>query len=289
MAGESIEIYNPDRVCEISVQDLEYREGMAVRVYQPKGTGPFPALIDVHGGVWSSGDKTNAAVMDRALAESGMVVAAIDFRLAPQHPYPAQVADVNFATRWLKSRAADLNADPNTVGAIGSSSGGHSVLLSGMRPHHPWYNSLDLLEELSGSEADATLKYILAAWPIVDPHARYRYAQEGEKTRLAELSEGYFLATAAMEEGNPFQILLRREEVHLPPTLLIQGTADQNLPVPVTEQFVAAYRQAGGTIELEMFPDMPHGFGYTASPDTDRAVALMKKFVARCLAEAEAV
>lgn len=282
MAGESVAIYNPDRVFEISVQDLEYREGLAVRVYQPKGTGPFPALLDVHGGVWSTGNNTNAAVMDRALAESGMVVAAIDFRLAPEHPYPAQVADVNLATRWLKSRAADFYADPNTVGAIGSSSGGHSVLLSAMRPHHPPYSSL----ALSGSEADATLRYILAAWPIVDPHARYRYAQEAEKTRLVELSEGYFLTTDAMEEGNPFQILQRREDVHRPPTLLIQGTADQNLPVPVTEQFVAAYRKAGGIIELEMFPDMPHGFGYSAGPDTDRAVTLMKKFVARCLSDA---
>jgi acetyl esterase len=101
-----------------------------------------------------------------------------------------------------------------------------------------------------------------------------------------ELSEGYFLTTDAMKEGNPFQILQRREKADLPPTLLLQGTADQNLPVPVTEQFVAAYREAGGAIELEMFPDMPHGFGYTAGPETDRAVALMKKFVARCLSQA---
>ena len=98
-----------------------------------------------------------------------------------------------------------------------------------------------------------------------------------------ELSEGYFLTTDAMKEGSPFQILQRGEDVHLPPTLLIQGAADENLPVPVTERFVAAYREAGGTIEYEPFPDMAHGFGYTAGPETDRAVALMKKFVARCL------
>lgn len=129
-----------------------------------------------------------------------------------------------------------------------------------MRPHHPQYNSLDL----PGSKADATLRYVLAAWPIVDPYARYRFSQEAEKTRLVELSEGYFLTTDAMKEGSPFQILQRGEDVHLPPTLLIQGAADENLPVPVTERFVAAYREAGGTIEYEPFPDMAHGFGYTA-------------------------
>ncbi len=282
MASGTVAAYDPDRVCEISVQDLEYRDGLAVRVYQPKGTGPFPALLDVHGGVWSGGDRTNAEVMDRALAESGMVVAAIDFRLAPEHPYPAQVADVNLATRWLKSRAADFHADPDTVGGFGTSSGGHSVLLSAMRPHHPPYSALDL----PGSDADATLKYVLSGWPIVDPYARYRFAQDAENARLVALTEGYFLTADAMKEGNPFQILQRREDAHLPPILLIQGSADQNLPVPVTEQFVAAYRDAGGVIEFELFPDMPHGFGYTAGPETDRAVALMKKFAARCLSEA---
>ena len=279
MASKSVVTYDPYRICDISVHDLEYRDGLAVRVYQPEGAGPFPALLDVHGGAWTIGDRTGSEIMDRALAKSGIVVAAIDFRLAPEHPYPAQVADINFATRWLKSRAADFQADPNTVGGIGTSSGGHSVLLSAMRPHHAPYNSLDLPDSI----ADATFKYVIAMVPIVDPHARYRFAQETEQTWLVEMSEGYFLTTDAMKEGNPFQILQRREDAHLPPTLLIQGGADQSLPVPVTKQFVAAYQEAGGTIEFELFPDMPHRFGLTAGPESDRAVALMKKFVARCL------
>ena len=282
MARDSMVTYDPEQSCEISVREMEYRDGLAVRVYQPAGPGPFPALLDVHGGAWTLNDRTGNHVMDRALAKSGIVVAAIDFRLAPEHPYPAQVADINFATRWLKSRAADFQADPNTVGGIGTSSGGHSVLLSAMRPHHPPYNSLDLPD----SVADATLKYLLAMVPVVDPYARYRFVQETGETWLVEMSEGYFLTTDAMKEGNPFRILQRREDAHLPPLLLIQGGADQNLPVPVTQQFVAAYQEAGGTIEFEMFPDMPHRFGLTAGPESDRAVVLMKKFVARCLSQA---
>lgn len=271
--------YNPEQVCEVSVRELEYQEGLAVRVYQPKGAGSFPALLDVHGGVWSSGDRSVNEVMDRGLAESGIVVAAIDFRQAPEHPYPAQVADVNLGIRWLKSRAAEFNADPNTVGGIGASSGGHTVLLSAMRPHHADYGSLPL----PGSDADATLKYVLACWPIVDPDARYRFAEEMGNTRLVERSDEYFLTVDAMKEGNPFQILQRGEDAHLPPVIIIQGTADQNLPVQVTEEFVLAYRDAGGTIDLEMFQDMPHLFGNRPGPDSDRAVTLMKKFVSRCL------
>ena len=273
--------YDPAHKCEITVHESEYQSGLAVRIYQPVGAGPFPGLVDVHGGVWTNGDRTANEVMDWALAESGIVVAAVDFRQSPDHPYPAQVADVNLATRWLKAHAVEFNADPDTVGGIAGSSGGHTVLLSAMRPNHPAYSYIDL----PGSDADATMKYLLLGWPIVDPYARYRFVQEMGNDRIIGLSEAYFRTTDAMKEGSPGQILQRGEEAALPPTLIVQGTADNNLPVPVTERFAVDYRKAGGDLELEMFPDMPHLFGNTPGPDSDRAIALMKKFASRILSE----
>ena len=273
--------YDPAHECEITVHESEYQSGLAVRIYQPAGSGPFPGLVDVHGGVWTNGDRTANEVMDWALAESGIVVAAVDFRQSPDHPYPAQVADVNLATRWLKAHAVEFNADPDTVGGIAGSSGGHTVLLSAMRPNHPAYSYIDL----PGSDADATMKYLLLGWPIVDPYARYRFVQERGNDRIIGLSEAYFRTTDAMKEGSPGQILQRGEEAVLPPTLIVQGTADNNLPVPVTERFAVDYRKAGGDLELEMFPDMPHLFGNTPGPDSDRAIALMKKFASRILSE----
>ena len=74
---------------------------------------------------------------------------------------------------------------------------------------------------------------------------------------------------------------LRQPEPILPPTIIVQGTADDNLPVPVTEQFVAAYREAGGDIEVELFPGMPHMFGNTPGPESDRAVVNMENVSAR--------
>ena len=273
--------YDPAHKCEITVHESEYQSGLAVRIYQPAGAGPFPGLVDVHGGVWTNGDRTANEVMDWALAESGIVVAAVDFRQSPDHPYPAQVADVNLATRWLKAHAVEFNADPDTVGGIAGSSGGHTVLLSAMRPNHPAYSYIDL----PGSDADASMKYLLLGWPIVDPYARYRFVQEMGNDRIIGLSEAYFRTTDAMKEGSPGQILQRGEEAVLPPTLIVQGTADNNLPVPVTERFAVDYRKAGGDLELEMFPDMPHLFGNTPGPDSDRAIALMKKFASRILSE----
>ena len=273
--------YDPRQSFGLDVTEVEYRRDLNVswmaRVYQPQGTGPFPVMLDVHGGRWNRGTRTNAEVMDRALAESGIVVASIEFRLAPDHPYPAQVADINYGTRWLKARARDFNADPGSIGAIGSSSGGHGVFLSGMRPHDPRYAALPLDE---APELDATLNYILACWPVVDPHARYLYAQETNNEGLVAATNAYFTSSDGATEGNPHMILQRGEMVTLPPAIIIQGTEDDNIPVPATKEFAEAYRRSGGEIQLEIFDGMPHGFGYRPGPETDRAVDLVKAFIA---------
>ncbi len=99
--------YDPSARFDIDISEEIYRSGpdgeWPLRLYRPQGTGPFPTLLDVHGGAWSSGSYLNNESVDRALAATGIVVAAIEFRQAPQHTYPAQVADVNFGTRWLNT------------------------------------------------------------------------------------------------------------------------------------------------------------------------------------------
>ena len=273
MVSQQSLTYDPAGAFEIDVKQVEYlRHGndpWLATIYQPKGAGPFPAILDVHGGAWNAGNRNHMELRAPQLAASGMVVASIDFRLAPDHPYPAQVADVNYATRWLKSRAGDFNADAKSVGLWGSSSGGHTVLLSAMRPQDPRYSSIALAE---GGGADATARYVIGCWPIVDPYARYFFAQERKNDRLVASSEAYFLGEEAMQEGNPNLILERGEKAVLPPVLIIQGTEDGNLPVPVTEKFAKTYAQSGGSIQLEIFPGMPHGFGSHEGPEADRAL-----------------
>jgi acetyl esterase/lipase len=277
--------YNPSQQLEVTVIDQEYRHdgqrAWPVRVYQPQGAGPFPALLDVHGGAWNRGDLTGDEVMNRALAASGIVVAAIDFRLAPDHPYPAQVQDVNYAIRWLKAHAADFNADPQTVGGMGSSSGGHTLMLSAMRPRDSRYASLELAE---ASDIDANVAYTVCCWPVLDPYSRYLYAQESNNERLAASTEAYFLDQDTMKEGNPQHILESGEKVVLPPTLVVQGTRDDNVPLSIPQRFETAFRTAGGDIQVEYFPDMVHGFGNMPGPESDRAIGMIKAFIARCLA-----
>src|SRR2546430_11785352 len=128
---------------EIEVRDLEYQRAdgapLQARLYRPIGSGPFPALVEVHGGAWASGDRLNNAPLDEALAKSGIVVLAIDFRMPPQHRYPASIADVNLATRWLKTHAREFGSRRELVRGPGTSSGWDQLLLGGPQPKNPRY------------------------------------------------------------------------------------------------------------------------------------------------------
>jgi acetyl esterase/lipase len=247
---------------EIETRDIEYlRHGDAslmARLYRPKGDGPFPALVEVHGGAWASGDRLNNAPLDEALAKSGIVVLAIDFRMPPAHCYPASIADINFATRWLKTHARDFGSRRDLVAGLGTSSGAHQLLLSALKPQDPRYAALPLGE---ASGEDARLPYIVLCWPISDPLARYRMVKEKGNTRLAEAHDAYWASEAEMAEGNP-QLILERDEVlaPLPPAIVVQGTADDNVTPDMADRFAAAYRARGGRLDLHKFDGQPHTF-----------------------------
>lgn len=277
--------YNPERRYDIRVFDLEYRRAetrsLQARVYQPQGEGPFPTLLDVHGGAWNSGDRLSNAAVDEALAATGLVVVAIDLRLAPESSYPASLQDANFGARWLKAHARDFNGEPEPLGAFGSSSGGHVVEMTALRPREPRY-AADPLPE--GAEMDASLAYVITRAPISDPYARFLFAQRTNRTDLVERSQAYFVPWDAIYEGNPTRILERGEPVSLPPMLILQGEADENIPVEVQRRFVELYRAAGGEIQLEVFPAAEHRFITHPGPATDRALGITRAFIGRQLA-----
>ncbi|MEC9153782.1 MAG: alpha/beta hydrolase [Pseudomonadota bacterium] len=274
--------YNPEASFEVEAFNRTYRSSVdgdwPVRVYQPQGDGPFPVLIDVHGGAWTRGNHLNNALIDEALAASGIIVMALEFRQSPDHVYPAQVQDVNYGTRWAKTHAAEFGGDPDNVGGLGTSSGGHSMMLSALRYDEPRYND----EAVPGGEHQtAELRYAITGWPVLDSHARYLYAKDAGIARLMEPSESYFPNEAAMQEGSPQQSLDRGDYRALPPMLILQGESDDNIPLAIPERFVETFRAKGGIVNITYFPSMPHAFAQNPGPDTDKAIALMKDFLAR--------
>jgi acetyl esterase/lipase len=232
-------------------------EPLLAHLYRPDGPGPFPAVVSIHGGAWTSNDRFSTAETDRFLAASGIVVLALDVRLGQVAKFPGQVVDANVGIRWLKAHAEELGSRPGLVGGVGSSSGGHVVLLTALRPTDP---TLACLPLAGAPEITAELAYVVACWPVADPLARYRLAQERGNEHLLTAHGIFWRDEAEMAAGNPQLVLERGEATHVPPALIVQGTADDNLPPDSAQRLAEAYRRAGGTADLQLFAGEPHGF-----------------------------
>src|SRR5882672_7289937 len=142
--------------------DIEYGtaagESLKLDAYVPEGAGPFPAVILVHGGGWTGGDKSGGpkkgymAPMHESLQRAGFAWFSINYRLAPKHPYPACIEDVESAIRWVKAHAAEYQLDPRRIALSGESAGGHLVALAAVRADEstrlaaivPFYGRFDL-------------------------------------------------------------------------------------------------------------------------------------------------
>src|SRR5262252_9732099 len=203
--------YDPAARFDLAVSEVELRRNSAgrmlmARIYQPKGQGPFPTVLDLHGGAWNRKDRFAEQPMDRALAESGLLVVAVDLTLAPEAPYPACMQDANYAVRWLKANAATWNGDTAKIGVYGSSSGGHVAELLAMRPRDPRYNSIPLA---AAPNIDATVAYVPTRSPISNTFARYENAERRHNEAMVKNNKVFFNPWETIHESNPQEILER--------------------------------------------------------------------------------
>jgi acetyl esterase/lipase len=274
--------YNPSAQFQVKEWDVEFRRAprrmLMARVYQPQGPGPFPTLLDIHGGAWHDKDRFANVPMCQAAAKSGILVVAIDMTNSPEAAYPASVQDANLGIRWLKSKAAEWKGDASSVGILGSSSGGHVAQLIGMRPRDPRYGSLT-----GPAGVDATVAYVATRSPISDPYARYQHMEKTNRPEMVKKSKMYFNPWDSIFEANPMKMLERGEKVALPPMLVMQGELDSNVPWQISDKFGQLYRAAGGECEVEIFKGCEHMWISEPGPQTDRAHEVLKAFIARQL------
>jgi len=277
---------------DFDAEDIEYLRhagnSLLARLFKPRGTGPFPLVVELHGGAWCHGDRLNDTIINESLARSGVVVAALDFRMPPVAAYPASLADINYAIRWCKTRAAELGIRPDRVGVLGVSSGAHQAMLLGMRPRDPRYSAVPL--PATATAVDATVRCVVLCWPVIDPLGRYHYAKKlkaGGKPypdlvdQVLPSHDEYWRTEAAMAEGSPVLALERGEQVELPPVLYLQGTQDLAHPRPDLDRFVSEYRKAGGQVALELYEGEGQAFitRNSSSPNAAKAIEKIIEFV----------
>jgi acetyl esterase len=290
------------KTTEFDVSDIEYlRHGskpLLARVFRPRGEGPFPALVECHGGAWCMSDRMTEHLRHEYMASHGIVSIALDFRSGNEDPYPASAQDINYAVRWAKQNARDLKTRPELIGISGQSSGGHLAMLVAMRPRDPRYSQIALP---GGAAHDASVRCVVMSWPVINPLSRYRLAKRavaaGEEwgKSIVPRHDKYWVNEANMSEGNPMLALERGEKAQLPPAIWFQGRGDgvhdykdpeSDFPGNEPQRFCADYKKAGGDITLE-YIDMDRHTGH--SPDLSKSgdmFAHMVEFVGKHIKKA---
>ncbi|NGY03895.1 alpha/beta hydrolase [Solimonas terrae] len=120
---------------DVSFSPPDWPQELKADIYQPKGRGPFPAVLVLYGGGWEHGDRRQLSSIARDLARRGYVAVASTYRLAPAYIFPAQLRDVQLAVRWMRAQAADYRIDGTRIGVWGYSAGAHlAALLGGIGP-----------------------------------------------------------------------------------------------------------------------------------------------------------
>jgi acetyl esterase len=273
------------------------------RIYRSPSTPAegAPVVVDVHGGAWSAGDRSMGELYDRALAERGFLVAAIDFRQAPRFQHPAGSADITRAVRWIRERADVLGVDGSRIGLVGSSSGGHLAVLAACRPDEPEHLQPDPGEvrDPDARPESASVSCVAALWPPVDPLARYRFALDRRESGPPELREryaalvqgsiGYFGSEPVMHRASIPRIVEAGEASRLPPLWICYPSEDANVPRPIVDHLRHAWAGAGGPVEMTVYEGQSHGFGQRTEAATDGFLDDLSSFFARHLGSVPAI
>jgi acetyl esterase/lipase len=254
------------------VLDLEYAQvkGVSLKLdlYRPSAmpSAPMPLVIWVHGGGWRNGSKTNCPAA--WLATKGYAVASLDFRLLPEHPWPAQIEDPIAALRWLRQVSGKYGYDASRSAAMGGSSGGHVVALWGTLPL-PAEDKVKAVVDLYGPTDLLTMP------PNVLSEKRTR-------ADLAKANGALLLGGVVMDQPEKARAVSALHQVSKDDAsfLIMHGMDDPGVPVDQSERLHAALKAAGVESTLKLIPGAGHGGKEFDSPESR---ALIQAFLDRHL------
>lgn len=233
-------------------------------VYMPRGDGPFPGVLVVHGGAWRMGTRAQLAGIAQILAQHGLTAVAISYRLAPQHKFPAQIEDCKAAVRWMRAQAAQWKIDPARIGGFGYSAGAHLVSLLGTTSIEDGLEGVDDPERQPSTRLQAVVAggapcdFRLIP-PTVDGLAFWLGGTSGEKPELYRLA-----SPAAFISADD------------PPFFFFHGEGDQMVPLFSPTLMRAALHAAGVTAEMYVAPKLGHIACAADTESISRAVRFLE-------------
>ncbi len=267
---------------ETVIKDIPYATGvpgaemLKLDVYSNPHEGLWPAVVAIHGGAWIQGNKEmdNKVYVCQVLARNGYVVFNIDYRLAPKYPIKLQVEDAMGAVIWVKEHAKEYGADPERVGVVGGSAGGHLAAMVGWASDDPYFQPTGHPE----AGVDSKVKVAALYYPVIDVNRTLKENGDG----IAWLGD----ALLAGKTGKAYREELKRIspinfiKADDPPTIFLTGDADELKLYPQSVESVKKLKDLGVDAELFTAPGKKHGFTweYWDPASVDSVMAIVKFF-----------
>jgi len=237
----------------------------------PDNDGLHPVILYLHSGAWVTGDRTGGPAIREA--SRGYAVASIDYRLAPQYTWPAQIEDCKVAVRWLRANAAQYRLDPNRIGVFGTSAGGHLAAMLGTTANHPEFEAMELGNPQFSTAVSAVIDFYgptdlllledqkLTCYPGLDGNASYMPPSLLLGCPIQECKDK--AATA-----NPINYVSATD----PPFLIMQGMLDCLVPWRQSQMLYDALKQNGIDATLMLLPTAQHADGQFQQPKYQQMV-----------------
>jgi acetyl esterase len=257
-------VYNQDLPAIGGLEkNVALRAGLTADVAVPKGTGPHPVMIYLHGGGWAFGSPASFRKLGMQFAEAGYLTAVLDYRLAPEHPFPAALEDTMFAVEWARDKARQWNGDGTRI-AIGGDSAGANLALSALATGAP--------------ELRAVLRAGVLFYGAFDLAATAERNRElpGLQTQLST-----YVAGKTKLFADPRVSPLKATAGRLAPCFIL-GAGEDAWCLADSLALAQALSAAGSPYELHVMEGMPHGFMQMSTLEgCQAAMRLMWDFLAR--------
>ena len=219
---------------------------------EPQADTLQPAVLLVHGGGWRKGNKRDMEQVAMMLAKRGYVAISVNYRFAPDWPFPAQLEDVQTAVRWVRTHADEYNIDTTKIGGLGVSAGAHLVSLLGV------VDSTNLKDQISSKiqcVVDLAGPTDLRLSICLDQLGNSPHSEQAETWLLDFMGIPYNKSTENQWRDASPRFHISADD---PPFFIIHGAEDQLVPIPQSKDFAQALRKKGIEVDLRIIKGLEH-------------------------------